>query len=129
MALLICVGNGKPGDAHTVGYGAQRSGPFATDPKAHEPSATTAATSTSATKSCHLGPKTSSSTIDPRMIFRELTSQGSVDNELPKAFFLLRLIVDTSTAITGGVFVIAWAFLSTIFYPFSFFTVTYHKIA
>jgi hypothetical protein len=118
-ALLNFLGNGKPGDAHTAGYGAQRYGPFATDPKAREPFATTAATSTSVTRSYHHGLRTSSSTTDPRMISLERTSQGSINYELPKSFLLLCLIVDTSIAMTSGVLIIALAFLSTIYHLLS----------
>jgi chromatin structure-remodeling complex subunit SFH1 len=59
--------NDKHGGAHTAGSGAQPSGPSATAPRAQEPSATTADTSTSATRNFLRGAKISS-TMNARRV-------------------------------------------------------------
>jgi hypothetical protein len=122
VALLTSLGNGKPGDAHTAGYGAPRCGPFAMDPKAREPSATIAATSTSATRNCHHGLRIYSSTIVLRMTFRARTSQGSIDYRFHEQLLLLCLIVDpsTSTSMTSFPHFFAFALL---------FTTSYHRLS
>jgi hypothetical protein len=72
----LTTGNDKHGGAHTAGSGAQPSGLSATDQKDQEPSATTADTSTNATRNFRLGLKISSTTNDRRARFRFTDRSG-----------------------------------------------------
>jgi hypothetical protein len=64
LILTYLIGSGLTGDARIAGYGDLLYGQSEMDRKDLEASVQTAATSTRGTRSCHLGPKTSSSTID-----------------------------------------------------------------
>ena len=66
----------KRGDAHTATYGVLRFGPCVMDHEAHAPYATTAGTSTNATRSYHLGRRTCSITSGHIMKHKHIDRSG-----------------------------------------------------